>query len=362
MRVLHVMASGAVGGGATHLCRLLPALRELGFECEAAAGDDGPLADRLESMGFRAHRVELMRARLDPAAPARLASLLRAVRPDVVHWHGTRAAFFGAWALPRLGRAPRAVYTAHGLSYRKDLGPAGRALYLGVELVACRAADHVISVSRADLEDLLRRRLVVPDRATHIPNPLDVERFADGDRAAARAALDLPADAFVCGTVARLVAGKAVGDLLDAVERLPAVTLLVVGDGPLRAGLEVRARPLGDRVRFLGTREDLPTILPALDVFALPSRWEGEPVALLEALAAGLPCVATATEGARAVLEGTGAGILVPVGSPAALAAAIAQVAEAAFERMRMARAAREAVAGRSSRKVAEAVARVYGR
>jgi glycosyltransferase involved in cell wall biosynthesis len=101
-------------------------------------------------------------------------------------------------------------------------------------------------------------------------------------------------------------------------------------------------------------------VLEALDIFVLPSLWEGEPIALLEAMASGLPCVATRTSGAREVLEGTGAGVLVEVGSPPALARAIRELIEDQGRRRAMGEAARRSVAGRSWPALAERVAEVY--
>src|SRR5439155_19838439 len=180
--------------------------------------------------------------------------------------HGTRAGFFGALARPLVRRPPPSVYTAHGLSYRKELDAAGRAAFLAAELVACRTAQHVISVSRADLEDLWRRRFVRPERGTHVPNAVDAERFSPGDREAARERLGLARDAFVVGTVARLVPQKSVGDLVAAAALVPGAEVVVVGDGPERAALQARAN---GSVRFLGARDDVPEVLGALDVFAL---------------------------------------------------------------------------------------------
>jgi glycosyltransferase involved in cell wall biosynthesis len=220
----------------------------------------------------------------------------------------------------------------------------------------------VITVSRVDLEDLVRRRFVSASRVVHIPNPIDLHRFFPGDREEARRRLGLPAGAFIAGTVSRLVPGKAVGDLLDAVARCPEVQLLVVGDGPDRSALEARARPLSGRVRFLGARDDVPEVLRALDLFVLASRWEGEPVALLEAMATGLPCIATATTGARELLEEGKAGHLVPAGDVAALAGAMAAAASSASERARMGRAALDRVQGRRASTAAQAVLALYER
>jgi glycosyltransferase involved in cell wall biosynthesis len=372
MKVLEVMASGERGGGADHLLTLLPALRTLGVECEAGVSENGPLAERLELRGFRVHRLSLMGSRVDPRIPYQLARLVREVGSDLVHWHGTRAAFFGALAL-RLARGrargegvPPAVYTVHGVSYRQGHSVAGtslgRALFRRAERIACAGARRVISVSATDLTDLERRRFVAPGQGRHLPNAVDLTRFTSGDRRAARARIGIPEEAFVVGTVSRLVPQKTVGDLVEAVARVPQVTLAVAGDGPDRATVERRIRALGvgDRVRLLGARDDVPELLPAFDLFALSSRWEGEPIALLEAMAAGLPCVATAAGGVREVLAGGEVGVLVPVGDPAAMASAIESLRTDPERRARLALAGRARVAGRTPERLAEDVLEVY--
>jgi glycosyltransferase involved in cell wall biosynthesis len=338
------------------LVGLLPELVRLGVAGRAVVGPEGPLASRLEALGLEVHRVAMMRSRVDVAAITRLRHELTQQAPDIVHAHGTRGAFFVA-----LGRPPAPlVYTAHGLAYRQSVAAWRRGILLGAEAVACRAAAQVVSVSTADLVDLRRRRLVGPAAGVRIPNAVDTQRFAPGDRTAARQRLDLPADAFIVGTVARLVPQKSVQDLVEAALACPEVTLVIVGDGPLRRELEDRARAARERIRFFGARDDVPDILRALDVFALSSRWEGEPIALLEAMATGLPCVATAIAGVREVLGDGQLGMLVEVGSPQAMARAMRLLRADPGLRRRLGEAGRSEMESRSWAAVAAQLVDVY--
>ena len=380
MRILHVMASAARGGGAAHLVDLLPALRRAGWDCAAAVGRDGPLGADLAALGIPVHHVDLMGRRLAPRRALRLARLTAGLGPDVVHVHGTRTAFFHAigaamrgGARPgRRGGAP-VVYTAHGLAYRKEAGRLERRVSLWAERAACRGADAVVSVSRADLADLERRGFLRGRRGFHVANAVRVPPAAGGDRMAARDRLGLPEAALVIGTVSRLVPQKAVGDLVDAVARIAPgfaapsgpPTVVVVGDGPLRAGLDrrVRAGTNGARVMLLGARGDVPQLLPAFDVFVLSSRWEGEPIALLEAMAAGLACVATATAGAREILGGdSSSGVLVPVGDVVGLGDALAGLLRDARSRASLGASARARMRARTPDAQAARVASVYRR
>ena len=349
------MASGARGGGADHLLGLLPALRKLGVQCCAAVGTDGPLSDRLRTLGFPVQHVSLMDSRVDPRNIWRLRTVKRASDADVVHYHGTRAAFFGGLT----GNGIPSVYTAHGLAYRQEISPMMRSLLLGAERFATLRAHEVISVSCRDLKDLQQRGFVAMDRGVHIPNCVDTERFRPGSKLETRQHLRLPKDAFLVGTVSRLVPQKSVHDLIAATRQCEDVVLCIVGDGPLRLDLEKQATDLRDRVLFLGARDDVPRVLAALDVFALGSRWEGEPIALLEALSVGLPCVATNTEGAREILT-ENIGLLVPSGDPSAMAAAWKVLHADPERRERMGLAARDAMLPRKYESAARRLLEVY--
>ena len=358
MRVFHVMASGDRGGGADHLAALAPSLVRLGIECSAVVSSDGPLAGRLAGLGIPVVGLEMMRSRVDPAAVLGLKRLVRQQHPDLIHCHGTRAGFFAALSRPD----PPLVYTVHGLAYRQGCGVVRRGMLLAAEALACHAAAEVLSVSAADLEDLRRRHALSRDRGLHISNAVDTERFSPGDRSAIRARLGLSSESIVVGTVSRLVPQKSVGDLIDAVLACAGLNLVVVGDGPERCALEARAAHGSDRIQFLGSRDDVPDILKALDIFALSSRWEGEPIALLEAMATGLACVATATSGAAEVLADVRTGLLVEIGRPQAMAAALMRLAGDAPARRAMGEAARATVRGRSWGAVAAQIAAVYQR
>ena len=376
MRVLHVMASAARGGGAAHLVDVLPALRGAGWDCEAAVGRDGPLGAELTALGIPVHHVDLMGRRLAPLRAVRLAGLTARLAPDVVHLHGTRAAFFHAIGAAGQGRGrpgPPAVYTAHGLAYRKDAGWIERQASLWAERVACRGARAVVSVSRTDLADLERRGFVGRGQGFHVANAIRAANVDDASRAEARRRLGLAPEALVVGTVSRLVPQKAVGDLVDAVAGMapgfggPAgpPTLVVVGDGPLRAELDRRVRrgTGGARVMLLGARGDVRSLLAAFDVFVLSSHWEGEPIALLEAMAAGRPCVATATEGAREILgDDASSGRLVPVGDVQGLGDALAALLRDPAARAALGAAARARVGGRTPEAQAVRLGSVYRR
>ena len=290
MRVLHVITGLGVGG-AEHQLRLL--LKRLPHECEVVAlTNPGPVADAIRADGTPVHVLD-MRANRDLSAVPRLARLIRAGCFDVVHTHLYRACVYGRIAA-RLAGVPHVVATEHslgdGLIEGRPTSRAVRSLYLATE----RLGQTTIAVSDA-VAQRLRAWGVRRDRIQVVPNGIDAAelRYDPELRAAARARLGIAQTARVVGAIGRLVPTKRVDQLVRAMTVVPDATLLVVGDGPERGALEnlVGELGLGDRVVFAGATPYPREMLCAMDVFAAPSTQETFGMAVLEALATGLPAV-----------------------------------------------------------------------
>jgi glycosyltransferase involved in cell wall biosynthesis len=276
----------------------------------------------------------------DLRATVALIRAIRNERPDVVHLHSSKAGALGRVAA-RLAGAP-SIYTPHAWAFLMDGSAAQRRLWVELERMGSWLGDTIICVSADELESG-RRVGVLGSRVAMIPN---------GVRPAPRG--PERGSGTVVGCVARLAHQKGIDVLLDAapavLKHVPDARFMVIGDGPLEVVLRRRAAELGvaDRVRF---RTDLVgdarSVLSAIDVFVLPSRWEGMPIALLEAAAAGLPCIASRVGGVEEVLEDGVSGIVVTPERAAELATAVVQLLRDSFLRRRMGRAARERVSVR---------------
>ncbi len=291
MKVLHVVTGLGTGGAETQLRLLLQHTRHQADV--VTLHNPGAVADQLRGDGVRVRDLG-MRSNRDLAALAGLVRLIRADRYDVVHTHLYRACLYGRLAARLAGR-PRIVATEHSLFQGQIEGRVAtrgiRALYRGTE----RLGDATIAVSRAVRNEL--RTWGVPDRRlVHIPNGIDVGSLAfdAGRRSRLRADLGIGPDVTVLGAVGRLHVNKRFDDLIDAAAPLLGErrVLLLVGDGAHRADLVRRAadRGVADHVRFAGELP-APQVLSAMDLLVSPSSLETFGLAVVEALANGLPVV-----------------------------------------------------------------------
>jgi putative peptidoglycan lipid II flippase len=258
----------------------------------------------------------------DPATVRRLRTLARGAA--VVHAHGIRAGAFAVLACSIGGRRPPVVVTVHNAPPTGG-GPSGL-IYRGLERLTARRADVVLAVSQ-DLRARLQRERrpgAVPVERALVPSP--GRAVPPSERPAVRrrlrAELAVPEGVCLVVTVARLAPQKGLAVLLEAVAALERpVRVAIAGDGPLHGELAAAVRDRGLPVALLGRRPDAPDLLAAADLVVVPSLWEGQPLIVQEALAAGAAIVATDAGGTAEVLGG--AGVLVPPGDAAALAAAI---------------------------------------
>ncbi len=321
-------------------------LREDGHEVIGVCAD-GALLDGVRAEGFRIETPPLARS-LSPVAQLRafvaLYRLFRAERPDLVHAHMPISGFLGRLAARAAG-VPRVAYTCHGFLFNQP-GPLWRrTASLIMEWVAARCTDVFLTVSREEAADAVR--LGICKHPVPVGNGRDPAVFHPdaAARAAVRAELGVEEDRVVITAVSRLVRHKGYPELLAAMRDVDA-ELWVVGERlasdhgedmePYFAGAG-----LGGRLRRLGYRTDVASVLAASDVFVLPSHFEGLPMSVIEAMLCGLPVVATNIRGPREQVEDGSTGLLVPVADTGALRAALLRVQADAMLRQRMGAAGR---------------------
>ncbi len=329
------------------LLPLMRGMRARGHEVVGACAD-GPLLDPVRAEGFRVENLPPMRS-LSPGEQLRalkaILRLIRAERPDIVHAHMPIAGLLGRFAA-RLRGVRLVAYTGHGFLFNQPGSWTRRTASLALEWAGGRMTDLFMTVSTEEARDA--QRLGIARRAIAIGNGRDPALYHPDPEARARIreALGVPQDRVVVTAVSRLVRHKGYAELLAAMRDVPEAELWVVGErlptdrgedlGPLFTQSGLRGR-----LRMLGYRADVPAVLAASDIFALPSHFEGLPMSVIEAMLTGLPVVATDIRGPREQVVHGQTGLLVPSMTVAPLADALRRLATDPALRRRMGDAGR---------------------
>ena len=303
--------------------------RELGWEVHAVCGGtpmDLPEVDRVIHMPF----TKRMTAPANLRCTRQIARLIREEGYDLVSTHTALAAFFTRLAVPRRGARPRVVNTVHGYLFGAEEGGMRHSLLLGAERLTAGVTDLVLTMNGEDLE--LAERYRLGEKIVATPGMgVALERFPPqtaGGKAAARRALGLEPEDFLLVYAAEFSGRKNQRFLIEQLPRLPRrVKYLLLGAGELWEGCRARAEELGvgDRVHFPGHVDTLP-YLTAGDVCMTASNSEGLPFNVMEAMAVGLPIVATAVKGHRDLLTGPMAEFLFPPGDGVAFVQAVTRL------------------------------------
>jgi len=340
-RILHLITRLPIGGAERLLVDVVRRLDPARFDSVVCCIQaKGALADELEGAGVAVHCLNRMRSkRFDWGAVRDLRRLIRSERIALVHSHLYHANLYGriaAW----LAGVP-AVATVHNVYTRSKLHRRLLNRFLS------RKSVRVIAVSGEVRDDLVGRDGIDPRRVATIHNGIDLGRVESAlTREQARARLGIPAGAIAIGCIGRLEEQKGHRFLLEACAQLPGIRLLIAGDGRLRQDLESRAAALdiASRTTFLGARSDVADILRALDICVMPSLWEGLSIAMLEAMAAGLPLVISDVSGVAQAFGEEDCGIRVPPRDVAALAQAMQDLAQSPERRRALGEAGRRRV------------------
>jgi len=341
LRIQHVIGSFQVGGAERYALQLASRQAREGHDVHVVALAEGPLIDAFREAGITLQTM-LKMARLDPTLPARLASLFVRNDVDVVHTHNPPPLVYASLAARTVGAV--LVHTKHGVNQDRQ-----RRMWL--RKVVANLVHRVVAVSEDTARHAVFQGEVTSDRVHVIRSGVDTDLFRPRPdaRDRIRTELGIGPDEWVIGSVGRLVPEKNHASLLRAAAPLLRghnARILLVGQGPERPTLEALARQLGieNKVLLAGMRHDTHDVLSAMDVFALSSRTEGMPLALLEAMATELAVVCTRVGGIPALLKGSNAGALVPSENDDALAEGLRRLHADPQEARRMGVRARQLV------------------
>ncbi|KEQ28842.1 hypothetical protein N180_19560 [Pedobacter antarcticus 4BY] len=325
-RILHAIRQGKIGGGETHVLDLVHQLNRDKFESVILAFTPGPMVDQLKSEGFTVYVVPTERPFNWKAWPA-VTQILTDENIDLVHAHGTRANSNTFYSAKKLNIP--LVYTVHGWSFHPDQSMPVKFIRAQSERLLVSKADHTICVSQSNLADGKKRFPI--SRGSVIVNGINQNKFnPDQTFPDFRKEINIDNSVVLVGYIARITVQKDPFTFLRAIALTPEVIkFVIIGDGELKPEMLRLAGELGltDRIVFLDFRSDIPSILNAIDIFCLPSLWEGLPIALLEAMAMRKAIVATAIDGTRDLVRQMENGVLVPVSESSKLADAITTLA-----------------------------------
>lgn len=354
LEVAQIVTRFIAGAGGVALRGVLP-LDPDRYNVTIITGEGGRLTDRAEAAGLRViiepSLVSPLSPRDDRTALRKLTELCRVGRYDVVHTHSTKAGALGRLAAHR-AEVPLIVHTYHGFPFHEFQNPLRKAAYIAVERRLARITDVVLAIGSGVATEALRRGLATPSHLRTIApvvEALTVPNTAES-RAAARALLGLDDETPTVGTVGRIDYQKAPEHLIAAIAQLRHRNAIAVwiGSGPGLAEAQhlVRRAGLAGRFVFAGERSDVASLLPAFDVFAMASRYEGLPCAVVEAMRCGVAVVATAVNSVPDLVVPGETGVLVPPGRPRLLSAAIDGVLDDPWAAGRMVGKARVAAGG----------------
>ncbi|MUV59827.1 glycosyltransferase family 4 protein [Halobacterium sp. CBA1126] len=320
-RVFHLITRLLKGGAEAKTIATVQGLDDYEFTVGYGAEYDQEQVDQLEHAGVETKRFPLIR-HYNPVttvpAVLSLAWYLQRENFDIVHTHSTEAGIIGRFAAALAG-VPNIVHTVHGVPFADDRSGLLNRFVLACERQAATYTDRIVTNADVIADDYLERGIGQREQYTTVYSGVDLDAFADAEPAD-----DLPGEQPRVVMVGRLTDGKGHGVLLDAVESLGDFqgSVCIVGDGSLYDSLvaAVEDRGLAEDVFLTGFRDDVPRVLAASDVLVLPSFREGTPRVITEAMASGLPVVATDIAGIPEQVEDGENGYLIPTGDSDALA------------------------------------------
>lgn len=337
-RVVYLAHAFMVGGAeemVLNLVRHLPERFEPVIVCITSAG---PIGEEIRKTGVEFHVLGLQPGVQQPWHVLDLRNRLQALNADIVHTFLLTASLYGRFAAMMAG-VPIVIGSEVNVYENKQ------PLHIKMERWLMQGTDKVVVSAESVRDFYIKQVNADPSKIDVVYNAVDWHQLAaTQSRSEVRASLGIPVEAPLAGIIARLTEQKAHRHLFEAVSdaRLNDLHLMVVGGGELENDLRSLARKLGidTRVHFLGPRRDLGNLYGAMDVFVMPSLWEGLPLAMVLALGAGLPVVATRVAGIPEVVKDNESGLLVPPGDPRALADALARLGGDSALRSRLGQAA----------------------
>lgn len=324
IKVLQTIRQGKIGGGESHVIDLVEELDKDRYESIVLSFTEGPMVDRMKANGYTTYVIPTEKP-FNFTVWSKVTEILEKEKIDLIHAHGTRANSNTNNSARKLGIP--VVYTVHGWSFHPDQKFPLRKLRIMGEKYLVDKSTLTICVSDNNHNDA--KKLFPMERSTVVKYGINLKKFnPEGTFTDIRSELGVDKKTMLVGYVVRMTIQKDPLTLVRAISLIPKeldIKFLFVGDGDLKEDAVNLAKELGvdSRIIFMDFRQDVPNVLNAIDVYCLPSLWEGLPIGMLEALAMEKAVVVTAIDGAKEVIVDKENGILIPVKDPQKLADAL---------------------------------------
>ncbi len=324
MKILYIITQADGGGAQKYVLSLAKH-----FRGSIAAGQESQkLFKDAKALGLETFPLRFLKRNINPfwdiLALFELIALAKKINPDIIHLNSSKAGFTGSFLKPFV--KAKIIFTAHGFVFKEPRAFPLPLVAMLLEKLASKFRDYIICVSNSDRNSALTHKLISEDKISTIHNGLEAINFLNKQEA--RKKLKLRENEFIIGSLSGFYKTKGLDILIEAISLMSRETLriskfILVGDGPelLSLKLKIKNLELDDIISTPGKIDSASTYLKAFDLFALPSRKEGFPFALLEAMQAGLPIVASNAGGNHEALGD--AGMLVKPADPPTLADAI---------------------------------------
>lgn len=364
IKVLQVLTSVDFGGVERYVAFLVRHLPKTQFDVAVAASARSRNQDLLHAMGVPffsvPHLCKAIHPWHDAMALAELRGILRRFRPDIVHTHMFKAGFVGRLAA-RFQGVPAILFTAHGFHFNTFQAPFMKGIAYAVEKTMARYCSHMIlPVSQTEAWQAISQKIIHPSKIRTVYPGIETERCLPAPERVAfyRRKIGWQEGEKLIGTVGRLARQKAPLDLVRAsaliIRQNPRVRVLFVGDGPLRPKVEAEIRKLGlqGKVHVLGFCTDVDVLLAMMEIFVLPSLFEGQPISIMEAMRNDVPVVAADVNGVSELVRHGDTGLLVPRSQPEMLAQTVLGLLDDPVRRKQLAAAARRHLEAHYSVKV----------
>ena len=333
IKVLQTIRQGKIGGGETHVLDLVKQLDKTRFEPVVLSFTDGPMIERLNEMGIET-KVIYTEKPFDMRQWKKVYEWAKSQKIDLIHAHGTRANSNSFWAAKQLN-VPM-IYTVHGWSFHPEQNGMKRLMREYGERFLTTKSDITIVVSESNKQDGKKYANLQNAKTKLVNYGIDITKFNPNKKGVknVRREYGISDDKILVGYLVRMTIQKDPFTMLKAaakvLQKTDKVVFLFIGNGDLKAEVLALASELGARKKIIfdDFRQDIPDVLQAIDIYCLPSLWEGLPIGLLEAMSMKKAVIATPVDGTKEAITDGENGVLVPCKDDEKLAKAILKLAD----------------------------------